>query len=1503
MGLIRLAVGAVFAPAEAAQPNSNADWSGLGGVPGVDGEVYAAAVDSIGNLYVAGRFSLAGDKTVSNIAKWDGQSWGRLGSGINGVVYALKCIGNDLYAGGNFSNAGGISARCIAKWNGTAWSALSTGMNTEVRALEAIGSTLYAGGTFNSAGGMPARSLAQWDGNAWSAVGGGVSGTVDDLTVIGSNLVVAGTLSAAGSVPTQNVAVWDGSGWTSPGGGIFGTINCLAAHGDQLIAAGRFILPGNFSSQNIARWDGTEWQPLGSGLSDTARGLAVLGTEVYAGIESEEDLGSFTTNASEVRRFDGSEWTVIGRGSVGNLNALGTWHGKVVALGSFTTMGGKGCRGLAIRENGTWLAAGAGMNDAIMAFAVAGSKLYAGGKFISTGDVMANHVAMWDGSQWTPLGGGVNGEVRALAVSGSDLYVGGRFTMAGGEPAANIAKWNGSEWSTLGVGVDGTVRALAVHGGDLYAGGFFKNAGGLPARGVAKWNGSSWSAMGSGADAVYALAIYKSQVVAAGGSFANGTESLGPVVKWNGTAWERFGAGLDWSANSLAVDGEDIYAGGHLRVNGNPVIEGIAKLHGDSWKSLGAGVSSGVECLAVFRGEVYAGGTIYTIPGVPPANWPSKHIAKWDGTAWTGLGTGVNSPVFALAASGNHLYAGGSFTIAGGKAAAYFAITGRPSLQLSGNGMVINNGDLDADVEDGTEFGPVLVAGGKITRTFTITNVGGGALHLTGEPRVKLAGENTDGFVVETQPESLITAGGAATFQISFDPSGVGPRAAQVTLESSDDVAPSYTFEVQGTGLQPGEVSFTSGSFVVVAGQPFVDVHLQRTGGSAAFEVMIDADSGPASAVPPFVAAMPGTDFSDITGSTRVVAFKEDEMEKAIRIPLLPQLNGLNKNRRFTVSLSEPTNGAVLDPHASAAVEITGLDEKAPTVTIDTPKTTTSAVPPILLNGTAGDANGIRRVEVTLNNSSPVAAVLGQARAATSVPFSLPLFPQTGSNTIVVTAYDLRGNSTAATRVFNYTRRYLLRATSDAQAGAVTMTAAPAAGATSLAAAPGEPQKTAQILPTTLVKLAATAKKGFVFHRWLGLPVGAVALGDAVTFPMPTADVNIAAEWVATPFVPNGKTDDFYGLLKAEAGTPAGVASIGSFTSSLNPSGTFSGKLLIDGISQSVAGAFFGDGSAVFTTGARKVGALVFGGRTLTMSFNPLDQTMQLQVNLGEGKGASGIAERAIYSSTSKVPTPFLDAVMATKGTYNLVLKPMDPTEEMPADTFPQGSGFGTIKLTNTGAVSVSGSLADGTAITAASEVVSGQRFCLFVPLPTPGASAKKGAAIVGEFLLDPAKADSDVEGELLWYRPAAVGTGTMAYRFGWPAGIGLSAVGGLYKPATPLDESLGLRAPLPDGNARLSFVQGKLTESIEKSYIVISGNTVTKTPKNDASFTLTFASATGTFSGTFVPNWQSPSSSKPAFKGILLQKGLNRGGYGYFISNAKGDSSPESGAVVLTRQ
>ena len=320
----------------------------------------------------------------------------------------------------------------------------------------------------------------------------------------------------------------------------------------------------------------------------------------------------------------------------------------------------------------------AGPNDSVYAIALDGAgNLYIGGDFSTLGGMTFNRIAKWNGSSWSALAWGLNGPVYALAVLGSDLYAGGHFLTANYQPATGIAKWDGSSWSALGSGVENVaqgygVSALAVRGGDLYVGGNFTNVGGVSANNIAKWNGSSWSALGAGVTTFYwyssvsALAVSGSDLYVGGEFTTAGEVTAANIAKWDGIAWTALSAGLGeigWIGivYALAVSGSNVYAGGQFTNSGEMFINNIAKWDGSSWSALGSGMDHVVYALAVSGSNLYVGGEFTTAGGSS-----AQRVAKWDGSSWSAWGLGMNSTVWALAASGNDLFAGGDFTTADG---------------------------------------------------------------------------------------------------------------------------------------------------------------------------------------------------------------------------------------------------------------------------------------------------------------------------------------------------------------------------------------------------------------------------------------------------------------------------------------------------------------------------------------------------------------------------------------------------------------------------------------------------------------------------------------------------------------------------------------------------------------------------------------------------------------------------------------------------------------------
>jgi hypothetical protein len=619
--------------------------------------------------------------------------------GIDGEVYALTAFddgsGSALYAGGLFSSAAGVPVNNVARWDGARWSPLGDGTSSAVHALAVFddgsgsGPELYAGGYFKSAGGLHANYIAKWNGTAWSPLGTGVSGggfgyaTVDSLAVFddgsGSALYAGGFFNSASGVTVKNVAKWGGptSGWSAVGAGLRNdVVSALAVFDDgsgggpQLYAGGDFTASGTVPLNFVAKWDGSVWLPLGSGMSDPVSALLVFddglggGQSLYAG-------GAFTTAggipALGVAKWSGTTWTAPG--------VMGSGLSSVRSLAVFND----------------------GRDDK--------PALYAGG------EGPANHIAKWDGMSWSTFGGaGLSGgqptTVSALAVFDDGtcgmpaLYVGGDFTGAGGVAAKHVAKWDGSRWALVGKGneIEGSAYSLATFddgsgaGSALYVGGRFISAGGVLTNHIAGWDGHDWSALA--------------------GDVGSGINSSGWVAAL--TVFDD-GSGT----------GPALYVGGPFTSAGGVLTDNVARWNGTTWSKLGDGVNGSVRAFAVFDDEsgagpsLYAGGYFTSAGGVP-----ASKVAKWDGSSWSALGSGVTgtfSPfVYALAVfddgSGPALYAGGDFTIAGGQKANYVARWDGTRWSALGNGISGSFGQVAVRAlqvfDDGSGTGPALYAGG-----------------------------------------------------------------------------------------------------------------------------------------------------------------------------------------------------------------------------------------------------------------------------------------------------------------------------------------------------------------------------------------------------------------------------------------------------------------------------------------------------------------------------------------------------------------------------------------------------------------------------------------------------------------------------------------------------------------------------------------------------------------------------------------------------------------------
>lgn len=332
------------------------------------------------------------------------------------------------------------------------------------------------------------------------------------------------------------------------------------------------------------------------------------------------------------------------------------------------------------------------------AFAVhddgAGEMLYMTG---TAGIAGSPQIARWNGAAWEGVGGGlIGGFSNILATFQGDLIAGGYFDSANGVAGtAKLARWDGAQWNSmdaqseiflnsvwdLQVWDDGSGEKLFVAGNYVDIGG----AGGPDH--LATWDGSSYEAVGATIGGAVPLIVLDLQVadlgdgekLYAGGRFLNiDGVPANNIAVYDGTTWEAMGTGLLPSSGFAQVitmtvfddgNGPAVYAGGSFATAGGTPARNVAKWDGTSWSAMDTGLAATVQELTVFDDgngpALYASGNFETATG------GINHIAKWNGTSWEQVLAGANANVFGAivydAGEGEALHFGGSFTSALGE--------------------------------------------------------------------------------------------------------------------------------------------------------------------------------------------------------------------------------------------------------------------------------------------------------------------------------------------------------------------------------------------------------------------------------------------------------------------------------------------------------------------------------------------------------------------------------------------------------------------------------------------------------------------------------------------------------------------------------------------------------------------------------------------------------------------------------------------------------------------
>jgi hypothetical protein len=446
-----------------------------------------------------------------------------------------------------------------------------------------------------------------------------------------------------GDAVIQGLAVWNGATWSAPPGGApNGFAFELVEDGRDLLVGGDFTAIGGVATNGVAAFDGVRWRSMSFPGPVAVYALArAPDRRLHAG-GSFGDLGGGTGGLA---RWTGTTWVeaaggVANRAIPGVVTDLVDHAGSLYVSGCFATAGGaEGERGAVAsfdvaRFDGAWHS----LDDGTRAVATPWFEPRA------CGDEGPNSV--WDVSK------------QAMFSAGDQLLLGGSFPGIAGVQSQAAIGFDGRAWrpqgDRRGLGVAGSMDRIGVGGAscELWGTGLFSHLAGEPSRArVVRFTGRGWVAI---RDAIPSDAFCPGFAVSPAGDVALGCivfpaegDAIGRVYR------VRRGALVQVGADQPPVQAVAYDARGALWIAGGGATGFVARLDGDRFTAVPGEFDAPVSQLDVVAPrDVIAGGSFTSVGGVA-----ASRIARWNGAAWSPLGTGLPGAPSAIAHGGGTIYA------------------------------------------------------------------------------------------------------------------------------------------------------------------------------------------------------------------------------------------------------------------------------------------------------------------------------------------------------------------------------------------------------------------------------------------------------------------------------------------------------------------------------------------------------------------------------------------------------------------------------------------------------------------------------------------------------------------------------------------------------------------------------------------------------------------------------------------------------------------------------
>ena len=302
--------------------------------------------------------------------------------------------------------------------------------------------------------------------------------------------------------------------------------------------------------------------------------------------------------------------------------------------------------------------------------------------------------------------------------------------------------------------------------------------------------------------------------------------------------------------------------------------------------------------------------------------------------------------------------------------------------------------------------------------------------------------------------------------------------------------------------------------------------------------------------------------------------------------------------------------------------------------------------------------------------------------------------------------------------------------------------------------------------------------------------------------------VDTAGNFSKTNSVNFTRVDSYAGLFMPQATEAISATNAGSVAISLTDSSTFSGRLILAGKTLSFGGAFDTNGHAAVTV--RRTGST-----PLSLNLGLDSQTVTGQVST-TGWTADLLALRQAMTSSNAFAGPYSMLIMGDHGATNA----------------PPGDGPLTVGVSGSSSVTVSGTMADGSAVTLGTGHSAEGTWPFY-------ASIYSGRGLVIGWMSFATNAGSH---ELVWVKPPDSKTQYYPIGFREERPVALQR----YLQPAPEESALGWT------NGLLFLGGGNLPTSLAAD-VVVTNNTIKSVGGTVSNLSLTITASSGLFSGSFV--------------------------------------------------